>query len=442
MKKFLLFIAAALLTMSASADNRAKKLPALKKQMPKVSLGAFNSLQSKVQAGHLFDANVNTKMVLKAPAKAEAAMSELLPSYSTEIYYYLDSLGFIQENLYDGASFLVKDNKAYFAPFAYCDYVEGTVESGECWLQKYYKSFGYDYKIDSITFTANVVIAKDAAGNKYKACVGNFNRNDHTVSRTETATFGGYYFPEYSELMVDDIIGLFDEAGQSSAPMAGYCYANFDLQPQTELDNYMYKGTFTTKDYYDKGEDADKVYTRNVIVYPSYDGMYVRGLDLFRGGYFIKFAYPEDEKSKSGYDNTSATVDDNQHFTTLQKQADNSYVEFVTLGVNPTFTDYATVGFFVNENADNTISLEGDGMSLLLAYGPAIQQPAEALKDMTIIVSTEKYSADIKAPIVKATAIEYFDLQGRKVNADRKGMLIKKSTMADGSVKSVKVLNK
>jgi len=112
------------------------------------------------------------------------------------------------------------------------------------------------------------------------------------------------------------------------------------------------------------------------------------------------------------------------------------------LGVNPTFTEYATVGFFVNENADNTISLEGDGMSLLLGYGPALKGSVEALKDMTIIVSTEKYSADIKAPIVKATAIEYFDLQGRKVNADRKGMLIKKSTMADGSVKSVKVLNK
>ena len=442
MKKFLLFIAAALLTMSASADNRAKKLPALKKQMPKVSLGAFNSLQSKVQAGHLFDANANTKMVLKAPAKAEAAMSELLPSYSTEIYFYLDSLGFLQENLYDGASFLVKDNKAYFAPFAYCDYVEGTVESGECWLQKYYKSFGYDYKIDSITFTANVVIAKDGAGNNYKACVGKFNNQSYTVERTETATFGGYYFPEYSELMVDDIIGLFDEAGQSSAPVTGYCYANFDLQPQTEYENYMYKGTFTTKDDFDDGEDTGTVYTRNVIVYTSYDGMYVRGLDLYRGGYFIKFAYPEDEKSESGYDYTSATVDDNQHFTTLQNQNDNSIVEIVTLGVNPTFTEYATVGFFVNENADNTISLEGDGMSLLLGYGPTLKGSVEALKDMTIIVSNEKYSADIKAPIVKATATEYFDLQGRKVNADRKGMLIKKSTMADGSVKSVKVLNK
>ena len=82
MKRILLFCAAALLTVGVSASERTRLLPTQKKQDLHMHLGAFNSLQSKMQAGHLFDANVKAKKVLKAAAKAETAKLELIPAIS------------------------------------------------------------------------------------------------------------------------------------------------------------------------------------------------------------------------------------------------------------------------------------------------------------------------------------------------------------------------
>lgn len=47
---------------------------------------------------------------------------------------------------------------------------------------------------------------------------------------------------------------------------------------------------------------------------------------------------------------------------------------------------------------------------------------------------------DVVANDGEAVATEYFDLQGRKVAGEAKGIMIKKMTMADGSVKAVKVV--
>ena len=40
----------------------------------------------------------------------------------------------------------------------------------------------------------------------------------------------------------------------------------------------------------------------------------------------------------------------------------------------------------------------------------------------------------------EAVATEYFDLQGRKLAGETNGVVIKKMTMTDGSVKAVKVV--
>lgn len=436
-----------LLTIGASAINHAEKVPALNKKSIGVNLGVFNSVSAKMQAGHLFDANVKAKKVMKAvkAAKAEDIYSELKPAYSTEIEYYLDSLGFVTENLYDGASFLVKDSKAYFAPFAYCDYVEGVVESGECWYQKLLKAYGYNYKVDSITFTANVVIAQDQTGNEYVAAVGEFDGTTYTAERSTAATFGAYYFADFDELQVNDIIGLYDKAGLKSTPVLGYCYASFDLQPQELLNPYFYKGTFTVQDAFDEGEDAGKVYTGDATIYMDYDGLCIKGFDLYTGpnGNYVRFSYPEDKTSQTGYDNSSATVEDFQHFSTVTSQT-GAWYDIVTRGVNASFTAWATPGFFIDVNEDETVSVESDGMAMLLGFSFDLGGSIEALQDLAITITPEQVYAGVKGITTagKATSTEYFDLQGRKVNGNQKGLLIKKSTLSDGTVKSVKMLNK
>ena len=446
MKKLLLLFAAVLLTVGASAGNRdrARLLPALQRQSHSLNLGAFNSLNSKMQAGHLFGSNIQPKKVLKAPAKAEGEELELIPAFAEEASYYIDSTGFVTEALYEGASYLVKDSKAYFAPFAYCDYLEGQVESGECWMQQYYKAHGLNYKVDSITFTANKVIAWDKkSGNEYVAAAGDFKKSTYTVERSNATTIGAYYFPEYNEMMVSDIIGLFDKEGTSVSPQPGYCYADFSLYPQVDAKDYFYKGTFKTKDYFDDGEDAGKEYTGDVVIYNAYDGLYIKGFDLYMGlyGSYVKFAYLESDDSESGYDYTSATVESYQHLATLSDFQKGYWFDLITLGVNTAFDDYATPGFFITENEDQTISIEDDGMALLLGYCPE-QGSFEALQELSIIMTDEKYDAAIRPTTAKVASTAYFDLLGRKVNADQKGLIIKKSTMADGSVQSVKVLNK
>ena len=40
----------------------------------------------------------------------------------------------------------------------------------------------------------------------------------------------------------------------------------------------------------------------------------------------------------------------------------------------------------------------------------------------------------------EAVATELYDLQGRKLSGDAQGIVVKKMTMADGSVKTVKVV--
>ena len=63
--------------------------------------------------------------------------------------------------------------------------------------------------------------------------------------------------------------------------------------------------------------------------------------------------------------------------------------------------------------------------------------------DLTISTSFEPIATNIaNVSSYKTATTAYYDMQGRKASANQKGMLIKKSTMADGSVKSVKIMNK
>ncbi len=442
MKKFLLVMGVMLLTMGASAQQRAPKLPVLQKNHYTNKALVANPAVAKQRVAQMMNANNASKKAMKQ-ARAEVKYTDLIPAISEEIYDYVDSLGFYKLNMYTGASFLVSGSKAYFAPFPELNYIEGVVESGDCWRKQLYQSYGINVEIDSITFTVNTVIAADKEGNEYVAAEGRYDETTYTAERTNATTIGAYYFPEYNELRINDIIGLYDKEGKVSTPVTGYCVGDLDLVPLEDVKDYFYNATFSVKDDFDKGEDAGKVYEGDALAYMAYDGIYVKGFDLYTGldGNFVKFSFPEVD-TEEGYDRTMATIKDFQIFCTVQSKTGDVYTIF-TRGVANTWDAYTTPGFFVNTNEDGTISVESDGMAYLLGLSPALGGSIEALKDLNITISTEKTFAGIStANTAKSTTTEYFDLQGRKVNGSQKGLLIKKSILSDGTVKSVKMLNK
>jgi hypothetical protein len=127
MKKFLLIVVAAFAAASVSAASGVKKanFPKAQKAMvaPDAHLGILSkSLNAAMQAMSEQKAEMSAKTIQKAPDA-----SELIPCYAEETGMYLPSFGFVDQFMYDGASYLVQDGKAYFAPFADLGMVEGVV---------------------------------------------------------------------------------------------------------------------------------------------------------------------------------------------------------------------------------------------------------------------------------------------------------------------------
>ena len=109
--------------------------------------------------------------------------------------------------------------------------------------------------------------------------------------------------------------------------------------------------------------------------------------------------------------------------------------------------DYSSTFFVDTDEEKGEVTIASDGITNTAFYimgDPQGGYYGELIfSDITISTSFEPDLTGIaNVSSTKATATAYYDLQGRKASANQKGMLIKKSTMADGSVKSVKIMNK
>ena len=153
MKKFLLIVVAAFAAANVSAASGVKKAnfpKAQKKDM--VAADAHLGILSKsVNAAALQSANVaaiDPANLVAAAKKNAPDVSELIPCYSETTYFPIEGLGFFKRYMYDQASYLVQDGKAYLKPFADLGMIEGVVET----INEYNEIVQCRYKVVVVRF--------------------------------------------------------------------------------------------------------------------------------------------------------------------------------------------------------------------------------------------------------------------------------------------------
>jgi len=180
-----------------------------------------------------------------------------------------------------------------------------------------------------------------------------------------------------------------------------------------------------------------------------YGNIYIKGFNPIGA---IKDSWVEFEVSDEG---DMATVDASQLLGLVDLYTDETRTSTVTvlftpIGLLPDFSnwsdDNASSYFITDDEIEETTTVESTGMDSYGVYGFSENKEYvglwSILQNLKFTITSEPVDDAIRNTAVKSASNDYYDLQGRKVNASQKGLLIKKSTMADGSVQSVKVMNK
>jgi len=445
MKKFLLMVVSVLITLSASAITRqhapkAKFDPKDSKTLM-ATPGAFKSFAAKQEAMNAFYSGVTPTASkvshIKASRRAEGEETvepQLIPGCSLWTYFYHSIVGgFIPRCMYTGASYLVADGKAYFAPFANLGYVEGVVEKD---VNNQYIESG----ADSITFTASVIATYTDPDTKAetKLSLEPCYIENYTPYRSETKTFGAYYFKEYNELYIPATVtvALFDANSTDINIFDEYYVARrLDLEPQEDMKSYFSKGTFSGKSYY--GAEYDLEGECEVYLGSQY-AIYVKGADGANDGAWVEYSY--DEK-----DDTRLVVGENQLVGVFDFYNDDTRTDthpgiVTTVGLLQSGgqltgfnseNNYASY-YKISDNADETTTIAsaentvyGDYVFEDAAYGKGGMYNAI---DQNIVITYEPvYETAIKGIVGDSNRQngQVYNLKGQRVNADFKGLVIK-----------------
>ena len=436
MKKILLVAAVALVAVSASAMNRnhaSVSRFANEKKTAITTLGAFKNMSEKKAAMNAFyaDANVERKLgeVQIVNRRAGEADPELIPAFSTWTYHYTTVMGgFVPQIMYSDASFLVENGKAYFAPFTKLGYVEGVVESGT----NMYSEAG----ADSITFTADIIATytDSKTGKKASLVLEPCYVENYTPHRLGSKTFGAYYFAEDNELYLPDTYALFElDETKTEVFDEALVARRLYLIPQESLYPYISKGTVECTTYYSNASN----YSGNVEVLlgngyynvkgcdPEADDAWVEFdvnesdetiLDVPEGLFIARYNFYNDESRTATHPGDVCTVgllQENGTLTAFNK--DNNYVST----------------YKITDNADETSTIANTAGTV---YGDYVYEKEEDgnggmmnAVDMKITITYELAYTGINevSSENEKFAGATFNLNGQKVNASQKGLVIR-----------------
>jgi len=393
MKKFLL----AMMTIAVSMTTMAKQqgiTPVSKSvgvgiNLPEmVNNDVFKTAAGRNAAINAFysDARYQRNAVKASKRAEEINPEDEILTYSLTNYIYTDVTGPIYMPFYDGASYVVKDNKVFFTPFEGLDFIEGEIIKGNNTFEN----------ADSITFTiSHQEVGEDNAGTKYYIGMATLDRETYDLTRNTKKTFGAYYFPEKGEIYVplftlDDFVCLFAE--DAATPEFGYAVANLDIMPQDHLSEYFYRGTFTAKDATD---DEPTPYSGNIEAFISDNSIFVKGINSAIG--MIKDSWMEFETDEEF---TSAILADNQLLGFAELYTDETYtttakVAFTPVGALSDFSgftsDYSS-SYFLEVN-NNELIIASTGMDLYGVYAMSDTKDFNGgvvwMSDLQIIINLE-----------------------------------------------------
>ena len=471
MKKITLLLMTALMSTGVMASpSLVKKLSKsrLAKEL-KATPGAFNSIQTQRQAYKAFYAGMPEKTATKLKAVSRAPednpLADLEPYISPYTYMYDEICeGYLLYNMFP-AYVKIADGKAQFSLFE-LDPVEGVVETGDNWL-----SSKYGEQVDSITFNTDMVVATgETSGKEYVMGFSTYDYDEDGrlfTTRSESKTLGAYYFAEDGLLYIpsDIIVGIYDKDPAENEPVMAV--NSLQLMPYSDIYKQILKGSYTAKDYYKEPLSGDILAWIDPWTNDNgetvYD-FYVRGFDPIFDEAWLRMSQSEDL--------FTATMLPEQivysgGFYTDASRTESFDATILNIGLAETAgsLNYSYAGtenegemdFFVTvDEAENTFLLESDGESLYADYGIAEPDYYEAqtglydlLYDLNITITTEHaFDGEEDAGVQgvsgsnRVQSTEYFDLQGRRVSATHKGMTVRKTRLADGTIKSSKYIRK
>lgn len=291
---------------------------------------------------------------------------------------------------------------------------------------------------DSVAFINNQVVltAENGIGEDIVVTSVNFSRdasNNPIMTRSESETFGGYFFRENSEVYIPELVGCFTATGTEPLTYSD-TPTYFGMDIVGGLDEYLTKATITGVDgtepvniegkalimsgnLYVQGAlfDQPEIWYCMTATEAGLVGEGVQWIGMFRGGPGVTgSAIPADEP---GYYNCS--LGDITY--TMDTDLDDNLL------IAPAAGQPILAGLVVANGSNGGLSLAGicslsEGMEIVVT-----NEPASGIKG----VSTESG---------KVAAKEYFDLSGRKVEASAKGLVIEKVRYTDGKTVSRKVV--
>lgn len=434
MKKFLLVAALALVTMGASANNGVKKASFNRDQkVAQVSNTVVKNLSGVTAALKALDPK-NMKENYRANITRADEEVTLIPAYSEWTYHYEAGMGFFAQIMYEEASYLVADGKAYLKPFANLGMVEGVVEKD---VTNAYSEDG----ADSITFSVAKIATytDEESGTAVDLFLEPCYIENYAPYRLNQKTFGAYYFAEANELYIpaSTALALFTSDETETEPYSNYYVVRMlDLIPQDDLQEYISKATFTATSYY--GTDGSRDWSGDAQAYLGDGYLYIKGISYADEEAWIEFDETEDD----------ATVYDlfqDQWLATYNFYTDNTRTEtfpgaIATVGLlqaDGSLTafnadaDYSSF-FKMTDNADETSTLENTDNTV---YGEYIYDASGAgnsgmynAANMSINILYEPVADGIQSVGVESSAKfqnAIYNMAGQRVGKNFKGLVIK-----------------
>lgn len=444
MKKFTLVLAVAFVAMSAAAQVPSKAFGEMKKIGSEKMMGFQKNYMNHLTVDKKKMAADKAKMQelrsFAKPSKVNAAATAYAAEdyaglYATFGYIYTDAISYIGYSPMNAAT-IVAGNGMLDIDFYGLDPIAGKVLSVSNQLSS--------YDADSLVIEDSQVVGVDKAGKKYYVRGVDFELTadkQGIVPVISNKPITGYYFPEKDggegELYINGAFGVFAE--DATTPLAYSTMYNVDCLPYGWFaDNICVtenKGT----SYW--GSENDVIDNGKAFIIGG--NLYLAGLPG------IASAWLETELDESL---TSLTIPSEQlPLYGLKLNDGNIYDMFnenITLPASAEGelgwpdTDYTM--FVTKNDDDNTLSLEGDGMSCLgFVLIPAAEGKGGWYNIYTEysvkITNTPAAVEGVKDNAAAAAKVEYVDLAGRKVSAATKGLKIKKEYLTNGTVRSTKI---
>lgn len=415
MKKFLLVAALALVTMGASANNGVKSSRPFAKRTFKMTHNVVSGVEANrtLVSDFLESTKANT---LNAKAVTRADEVALTPCYSVSSWK-LSAGSFWRYNMYDRASYaFVNEDEVALQVDPKFRAVKGKVEKD---VANVYSEDGADsitFYVDTIAYygsTERVGLTLEPVDYAY-----NEAENKYEFSRRGAKTFGGYYFAEWEELYIPEVLGLYEKDSTEVFDEL-YTYVDLDLEPQANYEEYISKATISAQSYYTT-ETQNKDFDVEAKV-------------LLGDGYFIVSNMLGDDEAPAW---VRIALDSE---TSTYNSAASQYLDegrFYTDDTRTTtqkgvIATYQTTSFSVTDNADETTTLATDGEDTYLNQVVFMEDNSAGWWDrlkMSINILYEPVADGIQSVGAESSAKfqnAIYNMAGQRVGKNFKGLVIK-----------------